>query len=49
VVLPSQNAGQVNVLEAAAINPPPMTIGFADADTYRMSQADADKTATSGD
>lgn len=46
VVLPSQKPRRVNVIEAAAINPLPTTIGFADADTYGMSQADVDKTAT---
>jgi hypothetical protein len=45
VVLPSQKARRVNVIDAAAINPLPTTIGFADADTFGMSQADVDKTA----
>ena len=36
---------RVNVIEAASINPLPTTIGYADADTYGMSQADVDKTA----
>jgi hypothetical protein len=45
VVLPSQKARRVNVIEAAAINPLPTTIGFADADSYGMTQADIDKVA----
>jgi hypothetical protein len=46
VVIPSQKPRRVDVAEAAVINPLPTTIGFADADTYGMSQADVDKTAT---
>jgi polysaccharide biosynthesis protein PslG len=48
VILPSQKPRRVDVTEAAAINPLPTTIGFADADTYGMSQADVDKTASGG-
>jgi polysaccharide biosynthesis protein PslG len=44
-VMPSGKPRQVNVIDAAAINPLPTTIGFADADTYGMTQADVDKTA----
>src|SRR5262245_33791976 len=44
-VMPWQKPRQVKVIDAAAINPLPTTIGFADADTYGMTQADVDKTA----
>jgi polysaccharide biosynthesis protein PslG len=44
-VTSSHGPRRVNVIEAAAIDPLPTTIGFADADTYGMTQADVDKTA----
>lgn len=46
VALPAYNARQVVVAQAASINPLPTTIGFADADSYGMSQADLDKAAS---
>jgi len=45
-VLTYENPRRVNVIEAASINPLPTTIGYADADTYGMSEADVAKTAS---
>jgi len=45
VALPPDKPRLVKVIAAAAINPRPTTIGFADADTYGMSQADVEETA----
>jgi polysaccharide biosynthesis protein PslG len=45
LALPPNKPRLVKVIAAPTINPQPTTIGFADADTYAMSQADVDKTA----